>query len=124
VSYFPPLRGNSQLIANQRAMNAEAHLGVDGYGYRMEYVMNWLKSHAYIAVWLSPIATIIGFLIQSAIKPAERVNWSMVMVYVAFLTCLAVMVTPGVEPQIRWIVGSVGGMAFGFILVDAARSRG
>jgi len=62
-------------------------------------------------------------MIQGTLKPAKPVNWSMVMVYAGFLTCLAVLVTPEIEPQIRWVAGSMGGMAFGFIMVDAAWKR-
>lgn len=75
--------------------------------------MHWLGSHAYIAAWLSPLATVVGFMVQSVAKPEKLVNWSMVLVYVASLSCLAVMITPGI----------VGGLAFGLIIVDAMWKR-
>jgi hypothetical protein len=81
--------------------------------------MNWLQSHVYVAAWASPIITLVGLIIRNTIRPADKVNWSMIVIYVAFLTCLAAMLTPSTEPGLRWIAGSAGGMAFGIIVVDA-----
>jgi hypothetical protein len=84
---------------------------------------NWFQAHVYVAAWASPTITLIGLIIRNTIRPADKVNWSLIMVYVAFLTCLAAMLTPGTELGIRWLAGSVGSLAFGFILVDAGWKR-
>jgi hypothetical protein len=81
--------------------------------------MSWLQAHVYIAAWASPIITLVGLLIRNTVRPTDKVNWSMIVIYVAFLTCLAVMVTPGTEPAMRWAAGLVGGMTFGLIGADA-----
>jgi hypothetical protein len=85
--------------------------------------MNWLESHVYIAAWTSPTVALIGLLIRNTLRPADKVNWSMIMVYVAFLTCLAATLTPGIESQIRYISYFVGTLTLGYIMVDANRRR-
>lgn len=85
--------------------------------------MNWFQAHVYVAAWASPIITLVGLIIRNTIRPADKVNWSMIIIYVAFLTCLAAVLTPGIELSVRWIASSTGGLAFGFIMVDAIWKR-
>jgi hypothetical protein len=85
--------------------------------------MNWLQSHVYIAAWTSPTIALIGLLIRNTLRPAEKVNWSMVIIYVAFLTCLAATLTPGLDSQIRYVSYSVGFFTLGYIMIDANRQR-
>jgi hypothetical protein len=86
--------------------------------------MIWLKENAYLAAWLSPVITLIGIVIQnSRVGVTAKVNWSKAMIYVGFLTSLAVTITPGAEwGPIRIGVTSVGGLCLGWILIDAGRS--
>lgn len=81
--------------------------------------MGWLKDHVFIAAWCSPIITLVGLIVRNTIRPAERVNWSMIILYVAFLTCLAAFLTPGLELGTHITVGMIGGTILGTITVDA-----
>jgi hypothetical protein len=81
--------------------------------------MEWLKQNVWIAAWASPSITLVGLIIRNTIRPTDKVNWSMIVIYVAFLTCLAAMLTPGVDYSIRVMAGIVGSSAFGLISVDA-----
>ena len=69
-------------------------------------MLNWLSTHAYIAAWVSPLLALIGLMIQNARPAATHVSWSMVMVYVAFLTCMAVVFTPIVDDFARFFAGA------------------
>jgi len=62
--------------------------------------MNWLETHAYLAVWLSPTITLIGIIIQNG-RPDRQIDWHRTMLYVAFLTCLAAIFTPGIDSTAR-----------------------
>jgi hypothetical protein len=67
--------------------------------------MNWLKEHIYIAAWISPLVALLGMVIQNARPNAAHISWSMVMIYVAFLTCMAVVFTPIVDDSARVFAG-------------------
>jgi hypothetical protein len=82
---------------------------------------DWLKTHVFIAAWASPIIALIGMIIR---KPTEgSLNWSRMMIYVGFLTCLAVAVTPGVEAATRGFAAFFVAMGFGYLIVDSGRWR-
>jgi hypothetical protein len=81
--------------------------------------MEWLRTHAFIAAWCSPSLTLIGLITRNIIRPVERVNWSMIILYVAFLTCLAANLTPGIDPATHLMTVTVGGLTLGTIIVDA-----
>ncbi len=81
--------------------------------------MGWLKDHVFIAAWCSPIIALVGLIIRNTIRPTERVNWSMIMLYVAFLTCLAAALTPSLDIGTRTIAGVMGGLILGTITTDA-----
>jgi hypothetical protein len=68
--------------------------------------MKWLSDHVYVAAWLSPALTIIAMIVQSARPAAEPINWSKVMIYIAFLTCLAAAFTPTLEAEARGFAGA------------------
>lgn len=65
------------------------------------------------------IIALVGLIIRNTIRPVEKVNWSMIMLYVAFLTCLAATLTPNIDLGTRAIAGVVGGLTLGTIIVDA-----
>jgi hypothetical protein len=67
--------------------------------------MNWFSEHAYAAAWLSPALTLIAMIVQSARPAAQPINWSKVMIYIAFLTCLAAVFTPTLEAEAREFAG-------------------
>jgi len=72
--------------------------------------MNWFQAHSYIPAWLSPPIALIALVINNFKKSGRPVNWSMVVIYTAFLTCLATYVTPGMDIGVRLGTGTVGGL--------------
>jgi hypothetical protein len=87
------------------------------------FAMNWLETHVYIAAWASPIVTLVGFIVSNAVRPTDRVNWSIMVIYVAFLTSLAAVLTPGMEIGVRAAATGVGSILMGVIVVDAMWKR-
>jgi hypothetical protein len=81
---------------------------------------NWLSTHAYIAGWASPAIALVGMLINNSRASTKHVSWSMVMVYVGFLTCMAVVFTPIVDDSARFFAGFCFVFLGGFICVHAA----
>jgi hypothetical protein len=81
--------------------------------------MNWLKDHVYIAAWLSPAIASVALIVNNFRKSSEKVQWSLVMIYIAFLPGLAGCFTPNAEPALRIFAGTVSGVSFGIIVVDA-----
>jgi hypothetical protein len=82
--------------------------------------MNWLETHSYIAAWLSPIITLVGLIVQNVVRPTTTVSWSMIIVYVVFLSCLATMITPGIDTVTRSSVTVIGTASFIVIIRDAS----
>ena len=85
--------------------------------------MGWLKDHVYIAAWCSPMLTLITLVVRNTIRPADKVNWSMIMLYVAFLTSFAVLVTPGVDGFGKGAAIAVAGLTISAIATDAQRNK-
>jgi len=85
-------------------------------------MVEWLKTHVFIAAWASPTITLLAMIFK---KPAggAPLNWSRVMIYVGFLTALAVLVTPGMDPVARGAMSGLGSIAFGWMIVDANSRR-
>jgi hypothetical protein len=82
--------------------------------------MNWLKDHVYVAAWLSPLLALIGMIAANLAHGTTRTNWSLVMIYVGFLTCMAVVFTPLMDSDTRIFAGvCFVGLGF-FIGVHAA----
>jgi hypothetical protein len=82
--------------------------------------MNWLKDHVYVAGWLSPTIALIGMILRNITINAPPTRWSLVMIYVAFLTCMAAVFTPALEPEARFFAGfCFAGFGF-FICAHAA----
>ncbi len=81
-------------------------------------MLDWLKNHVFIAAWASPIIALIG-LIWKKSDPSNPINWSKVMFYVGFLTRLAVIVTPGVDPSVRASMTGFVAVGFGFLMMDS-----
>ena len=83
-------------------------------------MLNWLSTHAYIATWSSPAIALIGLVINNSRANTSHVSWSMVMIYVAFLTCMAVVFTPIAEESARFFAGGCFIFLGGFIAIHAA----
>jgi len=81
--------------------------------------MDWFRTHVYIAAWASPLITLIGFLVRNTLRPSEKMDWSMIIIYVTFLTCLAAQLTPGIEPAVRTSAVTGSTISFGLIIADS-----
>ena len=75
-------------------------------------MLDWLKNYVFIAAWASPIIALVG-LIWKKSDPTNPVNWDKVVFYVGFLTCFAVLVTPGIDPTVRATMGGLVILGFG-----------
>jgi hypothetical protein len=85
-------------------------------------MLDWLKGHVFLAAWLSPLIALVG-LIWKKSDPTNPVNWSKLMIYVAFLTGLAVIITPGVDPSVRSAANSLVFIGLGFLIADTVLRR-
>jgi hypothetical protein len=83
--------------------------------------MVWLKEHVFIAAWCSPIITLVGLIIRNTVRPTDNVNWSLIMIYVGFLTCLAADLTPGLDSGVRTWASLVGSVCMFTIVGDVYR---
>lgn len=84
--------------------------------------MNWLKDHVYIAAWISP--ALIGMIIGNTRTGVPHARWSLTMIYVAFLTCMAVVFTPILEAETRIFGGACFCLLGVFIAIHAASDDG
>jgi hypothetical protein len=57
-------------------------------------MLDWLKSHVFIAAWSSAIIALIA-LIRKKSDPTNPLDWGAVVLYVGFLSALAAIITPG-----------------------------
>ena len=80
--------------------------------------MGWFKDHVYIAAWLSPIIGLIGIIVRTPKTTSGDPDWSRILVYLSFLTCLAVTLTPQFDERARSIAGTLLFTGLGFIIVD------
>jgi hypothetical protein len=83
--------------------------------------MSWFISHVYIAAWVSPVIALIGLLIRNGPKSEHRTSWTRVMVNVAFLTCLAAVLTPGFDLPARYFAGTMMSFILGYFLVGGLK---
>ncbi len=80
----------------------------------------WFKTHVFIAAWISPIIALVGMIFKKR-PEGSPLNWGRAVVYVAFLSLLAIVVTPGVEPGVRSFAMSI--FAFGFAALLFSSNR-
>lgn len=80
--------------------------------------MNWLQSRAYIAAWLSPIVAILVFLVRGFKTDFKETDWSRTLLYIAFLTCLAVVFTPTFDTFAREAARYTLPLLIIFLIVD------
>jgi hypothetical protein len=85
--------------------------------------MNWLKDHVYVAAWVSPLIALIGMIISNSVT-ARPPDWSRLMIYVGFLTAIAVVFTPIVDDSARIFAGVFLVPLTAFIIWDAATNGG
>ncbi|MBT8365050.1 MAG: hypothetical protein KJP23_10110 [Deltaproteobacteria bacterium] len=83
--------------------------------------MNWLSDHSYLAAWLAlPVAIIVAFF-QNKSKKFTEVDWSRILIYLAFLVSLAVTLTPTFDDTARGVAKTVSFVGLGFLIVDRKR---
>ncbi len=80
--------------------------------------MNWLKDHAYLSDWLALPVAIASMVYQNRGKPFAEVDWSRMLIYVAFLLSLAVVFTPTFDETARSAARFLGFSLIGFLIVD------
>lgn len=74
--------------------------------------MDWLKEHAYLATWMSPVLALIIAIVKGK-KGEAKAEVREFILYLVLLMSFAIMVTPTFEPVVRGFVGVV----FFFLLV-------
>jgi hypothetical protein len=79
-------------------------------------MLDWLKSHVFIAAWSSPIITLIA-LIRKKSDPTNPLDWGAVVLYVGFLSALAAVVTPGIDSNARMVMETLLFMSLGAIIM-------
>jgi hypothetical protein len=85
-------------------------------------MVEWFKTHVFIAAWASPIIALVGLLLKRRAENSD-LNWSKVIIYVAFLTAIAVVVTLGIAPQVRTTFEALMFLGFGYLIVDSGWRR-
>ena len=76
--------------------------------------MEWLKEHAYLATWLSPLIAVIGimFSARKAAAKGQPVEWTRVLLMVLCLSSFPIVVTPTFDSAAR----TFGQLVFFFTL--------
>lgn len=83
--------------------------------------MHWLETHEYLAAWLALPVAIIAILFQNVPRKFEHFDWSRTLLYLAFLTSLAVVFTPTFDSAARSTASMLLFGIMGFMVVDRKR---
>jgi hypothetical protein len=81
-------------------------------------VMHWLETHEYLAAWLALPVAIIATIFQNVPTKFEHFDWARTLLYLAFLTSLAVVFTPTFDTVARSTAGMLLFGVMGFLIVD------
>lgn len=81
-------------------------------------LINWLKDHAYLATWLALPVTIVAAVVQNWHKQFEEVEWSRLLIYVTFLTALAIAFTPTFDQASRELARYLVSFLIVFLIID------
>ena len=65
--------------------------------------MEWLKEHAYVATWLSPIVAImlVGLQVRRPMSEGKPVHWTRVLFTFLCLSSFPIVVTPTFDEKAR-----------------------
>jgi hypothetical protein len=85
--------------------------------------MDWLKDHAYIATWLSPIIAIIIGLSKSTGKLA-RLNWQEFVGLFLLCSSIAIVMTPTFDDKARDFARMLAIFLLGYGVLQATWTRG
>lgn len=80
--------------------------------------MNWLKDYSYVSGWLAVPIAVVAMIFQNKGKPIKEIDWSRPLIYLAFLTCLAVTFNSNFDYQARLFSGMVLFFCLVFIAQD------
>lgn len=80
--------------------------------------MHWLEAHVYLAAWLSLVVTVVSLFIQNVRTNFQQIDWSRSVLYIAFLTGLAVSISPSFDPKARSAGGMLVFILLGFLIID------
>ena len=83
--------------------------------------MNWLKDHVWLSNWLAVVAAVVIAVIENLRNKATAVNWPRLVIYFAFLSCLAVAFTPMFDQMARVVAEIVLLVSLVFIFIDGVR---
>jgi hypothetical protein len=86
--------------------------------------MDWLRNNVFLAAWLSPVIALVGLCIQNARLDKPQIDWSRIVIYVAYLTFVAVAITPSFDASARATAGILVSAGFFWLILDAPRRRG
>ena len=80
--------------------------------------MRWLKDNVYVAAWLSPLITLVGYIIRTPRTATGDPDWSRIVIYVMLLTFLAAALTPQVDEGMKTTARYLMFMGLAFMIVD------
>jgi predicted membrane channel-forming protein YqfA (hemolysin III family) len=80
--------------------------------------MNWLATHEYLATWLALPVAIAAILIQNIPTRFDHFDWTRTLLYLAFLTSLAVVFTPSFDLTARTSANMLLFSLLGFLVID------
>jgi hypothetical protein len=80
--------------------------------------MHWFESYVYLAAWLSLLVALVSFFMQNVKANFTGIDWSRSLLYIAFLTCLAVAISPMFDEKARTWAGGLVIALLGFLIVD------
>ena len=80
--------------------------------------MHWLEAHVWLAGWLSLLTTIASLFIQNLRSGFRQIDWSRSLLYLAFVTGLAVAITPTFDERARKEGAFLVSVLLGFLIVD------
>lgn len=80
--------------------------------------MEWLRDHSYLSGWLALPVAIASMVYQNRGKSFGEVDWSRLLLYLLFLTSLAVVFTPTFDETARSTAKFFLGGLLGFLIVD------
>lgn len=83
---------------------------------------DWLKNHVFIAAWISPTIALVGLILKKS-DPINPVNWSKIMIYVGFLTALAIVVTPGLTADAMSMAKYLIPACLGYMIIESMWHR-
>jgi len=75
----------------------------------------------FIAAWVTLIIALIGLLLKKPTAGADPINRSRMMIYVGWLTSLAIIVTSGMDATTRHVAQGLLFGGLGFLIVDSGR---